>query len=104
MRKGSSLSSTRPGIKRQDSRIAGLLEQTAETGCFFVHRKAGPLLIQKTGSIFFCRPALGLFVLFHQAGSGIPCLADFCSGHIVTALELVKDEGVDLGRVHFAVF
>ena len=81
-----------------------MLEQTAETGCFFVHRKAGPLLIQKTGSIFFCRPALGLFALFHQAGSGIPCLTYFFPGHIVTALELVKDEGIDLGRVHVDVF
>lgn len=104
MRKGLSLSSTRPGIKRQDSRIAGLLEQTAEAGCFFVHRKAGPLLIQKTGSIFFCRPALGLFALFHQAGSGIPCLTYFFSGHIITALEFVKDEGIDFGRIHLAVF
>ena len=42
-------------------------------------------------------------LLLHQVLAGVPCLAHFLASDIVTVLELVKDEGVDLERVNLAV-
>src|SRR5699024_10130271 len=43
-------------------------------------------------------------LFFHQPRAGVPCLAGLFAGYVVTMLELVEDEGVQLFGVYLAVF